>query len=59
MIESGKLVRGRLSKESASAPMNTAVPVLILNRIITSIAVIEITSAIEGLNNIITLPAIV
>ncbi len=59
MIESGKLVRGRLSKESRSAPMNTAVPVLILNRIITRIAVIEVTSAIDGLNNIRTLPVIV
>jgi len=58
-MESGRFVRGRLSEESASAPMNTAIPVLILNRIITSIAVIEINSAIEGLNNIITLSAIV
>jgi len=59
MIESGKLVRGRLSKESVNAPMNTAVPVLILNRIITRITVIEVTSAIDGLNNTRTLPVIV
>ena len=54
-MESGRFVRGKLSKESASAPINTAVPVLILNRISTSIVVIEIISAIEGLNNILLL----